>query len=160
MGVHVYVFIFCDKQLKSVKDTNSQELSFSKTLLPMCIELHVYHVFWCLGQNVEFPRLLNFKVHGGVPSACIAEYRQTLQYLAGLLFSISMDSPIKNLCIAFPQWSPHTITSSIASLQEPESFLFHGLKPTLHKHWLSIYEKSVGADFDSSKQRLFFSICK
>lgn len=45
MGVHVYVFIFCDKQLKSVKDTNSQELSFSKTLLPMCIELHVYHVF-------------------------------------------------------------------------------------------------------------------
>ncbi|TMW85380.1 hypothetical protein EJD97_023252 [Solanum chilense] len=44
-------------------------------------------------------------------------------------------------------------------LKEPESFLFHGLKPTLHKHWLSIYEKSGGADFDSSKQRLFFSIC-
>ncbi|XP_006359065.1 U3 small nucleolar RNA-associated protein 25 [Solanum tuberosum] len=44
-------------------------------------------------------------------------------------------------------------------LKELDSFLFHGLKPTLHKHWLSIYEKSGGADFDSSKQRLFFSIC-
>ncbi|WMV36899.1 hypothetical protein MTR67_030284 [Solanum verrucosum] len=44
-------------------------------------------------------------------------------------------------------------------VQELDSFLFHGLKPTLHKHWLSIYEKSGGADFDSSKQRLFFSIC-
>ncbi|CAN4100943.1 unnamed protein product [Withania somnifera] len=44
-------------------------------------------------------------------------------------------------------------------LKELDSFLFHGLKPTLYKHWLSIYEKSGGADFDSSKQRLFFSIC-
>ncbi|XP_015082990.1 U3 small nucleolar RNA-associated protein 25 [Solanum pennellii] len=44
-------------------------------------------------------------------------------------------------------------------LKELDSFLFNGLKPTLHKHWLSIYEKSGGADFDSSKQRLFFSIC-
>ncbi|XP_055822545.1 protein NUCLEOLAR FACTOR 1 isoform X1 [Solanum dulcamara] len=44
-------------------------------------------------------------------------------------------------------------------LKELDNFLFHGLKPTLHKHWLGIYEKSGGADFDSSKQRLFFSIC-
>ncbi|PHT50697.1 hypothetical protein CQW23_10444 [Capsicum baccatum] len=44
-------------------------------------------------------------------------------------------------------------------LKELDSVLFHGLKPTLYKHWLGIYEKSGGADFDSSKQRLFFSIC-
>ncbi|XP_016580276.2 U3 small nucleolar RNA-associated protein 25 [Capsicum annuum] len=44
-------------------------------------------------------------------------------------------------------------------LKELGSFLFHGLKTTLYKHWLGIYEKSVGVDFDSSKQRLFFSIC-
>ncbi|KAF3648276.1 putative xyloglucan endotransglucosylase/hydrolase protein 24-like [Capsicum annuum] len=49
----------------------------------------------------------------------------------------------------------------ILSLGQKElgSFLFHGLKTTLYKHWLGIYEKSVGVDFDSSKQRLFFSIC-
>ncbi|MCD9646683.1 hypothetical protein HAX54_036740 [Datura stramonium] len=45
-------------------------------------------------------------------------------------------------------------------LKELDNFLFHGLKPTLYNHWLGIYEKSGGADFDSSNQRLFFSICK
>ncbi|XP_018634024.1 protein NUCLEOLAR FACTOR 1 isoform X1 [Nicotiana tomentosiformis] len=44
-------------------------------------------------------------------------------------------------------------------LKELDGFLFHGLKPTLYKHWLGIYEKSGGSDFDSSKQRLFFSLC-
>ncbi|PHT84208.1 hypothetical protein T459_12651 [Capsicum annuum] len=43
--------------------------------------------------------------------------------------------------------------------KELDRYLFHGLKPTLYKHWLGIYEKSGGAEFDSSKQRLFFSIC-
>ncbi|KAK4370104.1 hypothetical protein RND71_009579 [Anisodus tanguticus] len=52
-----------------------------------------------------------------------------------------------------------SIGSSCIRLSELDSFLFHGLKPTLYKHWLGIYEKSGCADFDSSKQRLFFSIC-
>ncbi|CAH8388937.1 unnamed protein product [Eruca vesicaria subsp. sativa] len=35
----------------------------------------------------------------------------------------------------------------------------YGLKPKLFKHWLQLYEKSGGKDFDSSKRRRFFSIC-
>lgn len=33
------------------------------------------------------------------------------------------------------------------------------LKGRLLKHWLDIYREAGGTDFDSSKQRLFFSIC-
>lgn len=36
----------------------------------------------------------------------------------------------------------------------------YGLKPKLYKHWLDVYKKSGGTDFHSSKQRLFFTICK
>lgn len=35
----------------------------------------------------------------------------------------------------------------------------YGLKPKLFKHWLQLYQKSGGKDFDSSKRRRFFSIC-
>nr|VDD56218.1 unnamed protein product [Brassica oleracea] len=35
----------------------------------------------------------------------------------------------------------------------------YGLKPKLFKHWLQLYQKSGGKDFDSSKRRIFFSIC-
>ncbi|KAL1224086.1 Protein NUCLEOLAR FACTOR 1 [Cardamine amara subsp. amara] len=35
----------------------------------------------------------------------------------------------------------------------------YGLKPKLFKHWLQLYKKSGGKDFDSSKRRRFFSIC-
>ncbi|CAN8312404.1 unnamed protein product [Cochlearia groenlandica] len=35
----------------------------------------------------------------------------------------------------------------------------YGLKPKLYKHWLQLYKKSGGKDFDSSKRRRFFSIC-
>ncbi|CAG7899676.1 unnamed protein product [Brassica rapa] len=35
----------------------------------------------------------------------------------------------------------------------------YGLKPKLLKHWLQLYQKSGGKDFDSSKRRRFFSIC-
>ncbi|CAH2037116.1 unnamed protein product [Thlaspi arvense] len=35
----------------------------------------------------------------------------------------------------------------------------YGLKPKLFKHWLQLYEKSGGKDFESSKRRRFFSIC-
>ncbi|XP_010459374.1 PREDICTED: U3 small nucleolar RNA-associated protein 25-like isoform X1 [Camelina sativa] len=35
----------------------------------------------------------------------------------------------------------------------------YGLKPKLYKHWLQLYKKSGGKDFDSSKRRKFFSIC-
>ncbi|KAI5664894.1 hypothetical protein M9H77_24217 [Catharanthus roseus] len=35
----------------------------------------------------------------------------------------------------------------------------NGLKPRLHNHWLDICKESGGTNFDSSKQRMFFSIC-
>lgn len=35
----------------------------------------------------------------------------------------------------------------------------YDLKPKLFKHWLQLYQKSGGKDFDSSKRRRFFSIC-
>lgn len=35
----------------------------------------------------------------------------------------------------------------------------YGLKPSLYKHWLNIYETSGGSDFHTSKERLFFSLC-
>ncbi|WCJ42251.1 hypothetical protein M5689_023071 [Euphorbia peplus] len=34
----------------------------------------------------------------------------------------------------------------------------HGLKLKLYKHWLDVYKTSGGSDFDSSKQRFFFSL--
>ncbi|KAJ7955815.1 U3 small nucleolar RNA-associated protein 25 [Quillaja saponaria] len=34
-----------------------------------------------------------------------------------------------------------------------------GLKLKLYKHWLDVYETSGGKDFNSSKQRMFFSLC-
>ncbi|CAO2824560.1 unnamed protein product [Amaranthus hypochondriacus] len=35
----------------------------------------------------------------------------------------------------------------------------YGLKLKLYKHWLDVYNASGGKDFQSSKQRLFFSLC-
>ncbi|ESQ50816.1 hypothetical protein EUTSA_v10023137mg [Eutrema salsugineum] len=35
----------------------------------------------------------------------------------------------------------------------------YGLKPKLFKHWLQLYDKSGGKDFNSSKRRRLFSIC-
>ncbi|XP_044488167.1 U3 small nucleolar RNA-associated protein 25 [Mangifera indica] len=35
----------------------------------------------------------------------------------------------------------------------------YGLKAKLYKHWLDIYKASGGNDFNSSKQRWFFSLC-
>ncbi|KAG7592037.1 Digestive organ expansion factor predicted [Arabidopsis thaliana x Arabidopsis arenosa] len=35
----------------------------------------------------------------------------------------------------------------------------YGLKPKLYNHWLQLYKKSGGKEFDSSKRRKFFSIC-
>ncbi|XP_048134346.1 U3 small nucleolar RNA-associated protein 25-like isoform X2 [Rhodamnia argentea] len=35
----------------------------------------------------------------------------------------------------------------------------YGLKPSLYRHWLNIYETSEGSDFHTSKERLFFSLC-
>lgn len=35
----------------------------------------------------------------------------------------------------------------------------YGLKPALYKHWLDTYKESGSQDFNSSKQRSFFSIC-
>ncbi|XP_021758157.1 U3 small nucleolar RNA-associated protein 25-like [Chenopodium quinoa] len=34
-----------------------------------------------------------------------------------------------------------------------------GVKLKLYKHWLEVYNKSGGIDFQSSKQRMFFSLC-
>lgn len=44
-------------------------------------------------------------------------------------------------------------------LQGVQSDAPYGLKPKLYKHWLQLYQKSGGKDFDSSKRRRFFSIC-
>uniref|UniRef100_A0A7C8YSV0 U3 small nucleolar RNA-associated protein 25 n=1 Tax=Opuntia streptacantha TaxID=393608 RepID=A0A7C8YSV0_OPUST len=35
----------------------------------------------------------------------------------------------------------------------------YGLKQKLHKHWLEVYNSSGGNNFQSSKQRFFFSLC-
>ncbi|XP_056166677.1 protein NUCLEOLAR FACTOR 1-like isoform X2 [Syzygium oleosum] len=35
----------------------------------------------------------------------------------------------------------------------------YGLKPSLYRCWLNIYEMSGGSDFHTSKERLFFSLC-
>ncbi|KAF8035262.1 hypothetical protein BT93_C1325 [Corymbia citriodora subsp. variegata] len=35
----------------------------------------------------------------------------------------------------------------------------YGLKPSLYKHWLNIYETSGSSDFRTSKERSFFSLC-
>ncbi|KAJ8437066.1 hypothetical protein Cgig2_025913 [Carnegiea gigantea] len=35
-----------------------------------------------------------------------------------------------------------------------------GLKLKLYKHWLEVYNSSGGSNFRSSKQRMFFSLCK
>lgn len=35
----------------------------------------------------------------------------------------------------------------------------YGLKLKLYKHWLEVYNTSRGNDFQSSKQRMFFSLC-
>ncbi|XP_010539417.1 PREDICTED: U3 small nucleolar RNA-associated protein 25 [Tarenaya hassleriana] len=39
-----------------------------------------------------------------------------------------------------------------------ESYVNYDLKPKLYKHWLEVYKKSGGKDFDSSKRRRFFSL--
>ncbi|KAL3513649.1 hypothetical protein ACH5RR_026366 [Cinchona calisaya] len=44
-------------------------------------------------------------------------------------------------------------------LKDVEMHEMYGLKPRLYKHWLDIYKGSGGNDFQSSKQRFFFSIC-
>uniref|UniRef100_A0A1J3JND1 Digestive organ expansion factor-like protein n=1 Tax=Noccaea caerulescens TaxID=107243 RepID=A0A1J3JND1_NOCCA len=35
----------------------------------------------------------------------------------------------------------------------------YGIKPKLFKHWLQLYEKAGGEDFESSTRRRFFSLC-
>ncbi|XP_019054025.1 PREDICTED: U3 small nucleolar RNA-associated protein 25 isoform X2 [Nelumbo nucifera] len=44
-------------------------------------------------------------------------------------------------------------------LKEDNDNCVSGLKQKLYKHWLNVYKMSGGINFNSSKQKLFFSIC-
>ncbi|PON41809.1 hypothetical protein PanWU01x14_286550 [Parasponia andersonii] len=47
----------------------------------------------------------------------------------------------------------------VSGFIDPNVNAGYNIKPKLYKHWLDVYKTSRGNDFDSSKQRLFFTLC-
>lgn len=71
--------------------------------------------------------------------------------------TFSTEKLLQKICL--PNLELVTSSTKNFILQAMQSDATYGLKPKLFTHWLQLYNKAGGRDFESSKRRRFFSIC-